>query len=388
MAAVGNHGAGFVIVEDLVRPGDRRPRRLLRGPALVVGVVVVLAGLVLLLPAMFVMGAVVLSLRLNSSVDFGGDPSVWLWVAGSLVAGYVAIRVGTRLVRGRRHAALFLRRFGFTDATEALSTAVARGLGRRWRLVTLDDQKVAPVGVGGRTQWLFRVTPWLLAAGLAVLLLWVVPPWFDAQLERAIEGAASDAFEQADDPISGIFGALFAALIVGVVVGVMMMMVALVPAALAGSLLLFSVGGRRAIRRAERRRAVVVDRRGQIDAVTRSVRRAANRIYAPRLTVVRCANEVWQDVVRRLAGLTDTVLIDVSEVSGGLLWELDELGPALRDHWALVGRHDRLQALLADPSADASRLRQVLDGQRVLAYRVDDLGRFEASLRRRLDMVA
>ncbi|MGH9225306.1 MAG: hypothetical protein ACRD2W_16330 [Acidimicrobiales bacterium] len=376
---------GFVIVDD-VEARDAFPR-VWRVPLVLIGLALVLVGLVAFLPAMFVIGAIVLGFRLNGTVELGDEPATWLWVVGGVLAGYVVLRVGIRLLRGARQSALFLRRFGFTDATEALSTAVARGLGRRWRLVTLDDSKVAPVGVGGRSQWLFRVTPWLLGVGLFVILVWVLPGLFESQLDSAIDDVVSQTVDEADDPISAVFGAFLATLIVGLVVGMILFIVTLAPAALAGSVLLFSVGGRRAIRRAERRRATEVNEAGEVDDVTRRVRRQARRIYAPRLTVVRCADTVWQTVVRRLAELTDAIVIDVSEVSGGLLWELHELGPTRGREWVLVGRRDRLESLLSEDTPHAAQLRTVLDGQSVLAYRVDRFDRFETSLRARLTHV-
>jgi hypothetical protein len=42
---------------------------------------------------------------------------------------------------------LFLRRFGYDDATGAVTFAVNRTIGSTYRLVTLDDAEVAPLGV-------------------------------------------------------------------------------------------------------------------------------------------------------------------------------------------------------------------------------------------------
>jgi len=337
-----------------------------------------------LVPVVFVLGATVLFFRLEGRLDVGEDPMVWVWSAGLAAAGYLAVRVGLRLLRGRRQSALFLRRFGFTDATRVLSGAVARGLGRRWRLITLDDLQVVPVGVRGRGRGLVRVGPWLLVAAVAVLLVWVLPPWFESQFDQAVSGAVDGVAEEAGDPLSAIVGVAVAALVVGMVVGTVLLLVALAPVALAGAFALFGFGARRALRQAEGRRAAHVEEAAQVEPVVQRVERATNRIFSPRLTVVRCAHDVWQAVVRRFAQLTDVTLIDVSEVSTGLLWELTELGPTLAGSWVLVGRRDRLEALLSDPSPDAARLRTLLDGQSVLAYRPEATGRFEDALRRRL----
>ena len=49
------------------------------------------------------------------------------------------------MLRRRRHAVLFLRRFGYDDATRIVTSALAV-LGRSWRVVTLDDSDVQAVG--------------------------------------------------------------------------------------------------------------------------------------------------------------------------------------------------------------------------------------------------
>jgi hypothetical protein len=54
---------------------------------------------------------------------------------------------GLRLVRGARTSVLFLRRFGYTDATRAVTFAVLKTIGRTWRLVTLDDKQTEALGI-------------------------------------------------------------------------------------------------------------------------------------------------------------------------------------------------------------------------------------------------
>lgn len=376
-------GRRFVIVDpaDVARP----PTRWWRLPRVLVGLVVLIAGLVALLPAMFIISSLLLALRLQGSVDVGDDPSIWLWVIGSFLVGYVVVSLGVRLLRGRRRSALFLRRFGFQEATEAVSVALARGLGRRWRLVTLDDLEVAPLGVGGRSRWLFRFGPWVLGAVFVGLVFWFVPLWFESTFEGALESVFDDTVARAEEegrnPIEVLFEVLVVGLVVGVIVGLGLMVALLAPVALAGSALLFTLGGRRGIRRAEERRTVMIARQRDIDEKVRRVRRTTRRIYAPRLTVVRCSNQVWQRVVLAFAGITDTVIVDVSEPSAGLLWELTELGPRFVDRWVLVGDRDSLEALAGERTSAAVRLRELLDGQRVLAYRDGELKRFEAALR-------
>lgn len=365
--------------------------RIWRLPVVLLGLLLLIAGVLGFVPVMFMFGATVLFFRLDGELTLVDDPEAWLWIAGLSVAGYLAIRIGLRLLRGRRQSALFLRRFGFTDATRVLSRAISRGMGRRWRLITLDDQQVVPVGVGGRSKVFVRLGPWLLAAVLVLLVVWVLPPWFDAQFDSAVDKALDEASENAEaegaNPVEAFFGAVFAAIIVSMVVGMVLTLVTLAPVALAGALALSGLGAGRALRRAEERSAVRIDTAGQIERAVKRAERATNRIYSSRLIVVRCAHDVWQQVVRRFADLTDVTLIDVSEASPGLLWELGELGPTLSTTWVLVGSVRSLEALLADGSENAVRLRTLLDGQSVLGYRPEDTRGFESALQARLSHV-
>jgi hypothetical protein len=74
-------------------------------------------------------------------------PGLITAVAVAIGSGLVTLRIGLAFVRGRRRTELFLRRFGHVEATEAVTFAASR-VGRSWRLVTLDDDRIAPVGAG------------------------------------------------------------------------------------------------------------------------------------------------------------------------------------------------------------------------------------------------
>ena len=94
---------------------------------------------------------------------------VWLtaWVA---TAACILLRFrgrGLRLVRGARTSVLFLRRFGYTDATRAVTFAVTKTVGRTWRLVTLDDEQTAALGIPAAPKWFFTISYGVLQAVLA-----------------------------------------------------------------------------------------------------------------------------------------------------------------------------------------------------------------------------
>ena len=76
-----------------------------------------------------------------------------LAVIGAAVAGIVLWILGAKLLRGRPRTVLFLRRFGFDQAKDFISHAAAQALGRRWRLVTLDDLATTPVGTRPWKRW-------------------------------------------------------------------------------------------------------------------------------------------------------------------------------------------------------------------------------------------
>ena len=66
------------------------------------------------------------------------------------------VRIGLRLLRRNRTLVLFLRKFGYDDAQSAVTFAVLRTIGASWRVVTLDDAEMAPIGVAEGTRRLFR----------------------------------------------------------------------------------------------------------------------------------------------------------------------------------------------------------------------------------------
>jgi hypothetical protein len=90
-----------------------------------------------------------------------------------------------------------------------------------------------------------------------------------------------------------------------------------------------------------------------------------------------------------LASLSSLPLIDISEPTENVLWELEELTRHFGDKCILIGHYDQVAALTPFPSGDLSvspiqrRLADLLDGREVLAYTTDQRGlkRFARSLR-------
>ena len=381
--------AGVRIVDQpSVRPPAHRVRHVLRW---LLGAVLLLTSVIAAMPAVFVVAATLIFTMTGDPPDLDSlEGSSIAFLAGSAAAAVLLGWIAIRLIRGRRRLALFLRRFGFTPATEALSVAAAGSLGQGWRLVTLDDSEVAPVGVHQGSRWAVRLL-WLLAAAALVAAVWYAADSLSGdRLSTAVSEAIDDANAQSDpsaNPIEAMVAAIVVALVVSVVVVMITVLVVLVPVTIAGTAALFLSVGSRSARRAERAKAVVIDEADEVERATRTIRKRVRRVFAPRMAVARVANPLWQDVVRRLARLSDAVIVDVSEPSTNLLWELHTLG-AERVRWVPVGRAERLAGLGGDGSAEAAELRRLLDGREVLAYTPERLQPFAGALRSSLEAAA
>ena len=92
--------------------------------------------------------------------------------------------------------------------------------------------------------------------------------------------------------------------------------------------------------------------------------------------------------MRELASLAPIRLVDISEPTENVLWEIEELR-RIGGNYIVIGQHERIAALATTSAATAARtpierrLAQLLDGQEVLGYSVDRRGlkRFARALR-------
>jgi uncharacterized membrane protein len=279
----------------------------------------------------------------------GAESSNWVAMAVSGIAAIAAFGAGVRLFRGRRRLVLFLRRFGFTGATRALSEAVADSLGHDWRLITLDDAEVASIGVHRRSRRAVRIG-WLAVLAVVGLGLWM----FVSINSSSTSGG-----------LGGIVAFVLVVLLL-VCVGVVVLVASL-----------FLAVGTRALRRAERSKALAITRPEEVERSARRVKRQATRFFAPRLIVARVTSPLWREVVERLLQVADVVIVDVSELSPNMLWELGVLSEHRRP-WVAVGQVERLRA------ADG-RLALAVGDRDVLTYQEQRLAGFGPALRRSLE---
>jgi hypothetical protein len=301
--------------------------------------------------------------------------------------------MGLKLVRGRRRQALFLRRFGFDDATKALSFAVTTAMGKRWRLVTLDDNEIAPVYASKGKGRLAGVWRWIALTLVVAGLFWL----FGGGLVEHIGGIAREYLADGQgggfkEMMGRIFGAFILVIIAGALVGGMVLIIV----AFFGATVFFSWGSYRSYKKAELEKSTSIQSTDQVEPVLTAILKRSRKIFAPQLVVVRVAHEIWKDVVNRLAAASDVVLIDVSDFGEGLLWEIENLRAQHAHQWILVGQHDallRLSARAAGDEDDGSleqRVAALLEGSKVLAYTGEkprQMKRFARLLRASLDYI-
>lgn len=364
-----------------------RIARLLRAPAVVVGKLLVLLGAVALLLSI---GISVILAATDDPPPTSGD---WLVAAGFGGGGVVAIVIGRRSVRGRRHLVLFLRKFGYHEATAATSYAAERAMGRRWRLVTLDDDSAtAPIGVTPATR---RRSNLLGVLGVVVLIgsisasaYWVLGGGMDEAFDAFVDSTYASFEEQNPDASFGesIGAAIVTAMVAGLAFGLLLIF---------GMIVLLAVWTtcadlwltRLAVRRADRSKSWRIDSVGAAQAIADRIRSRARRVHAPRMFVVRAADPVWQDAVRALADGADAVVVDISRPTENLVWEVRELRRRPAVTWVLVCARDSevVRGSSADPWLD--ELLALIRGEQVLVYSPGDVEdrRFARSLRNQLD---
>lgn len=320
-----------------------------------------------------------------------------LLLAAAAVLMVGGLRYGRRLVLGHRRTVLYLRRFRDDASMAAVTGAARRSLGDAWRIVSLDDAQLAPVALSGTTTALFTAgrtaarVPRVLAlvwqrgmqlafaAGLVSGFLLYRGGGWEALL-APLDLDAMDGFPLVPQPAAPLgwdaptvfYASVTLVFLLGqatiVALVVMLGVLALMP-------LVVAVGSwsdaEKWARAHVRLRADTLE---QVDAAASTLAQTRTRVLAPRLVVVTVAAPIWQETVRRLVNRADACLVDVSEPSENVFWELEHLDGAARP-WHAIGERpdlDRLARGAADGTDPAAtRLAELLGGRRVLAYGTD-----------------
>jgi hypothetical protein len=230
-----------------------------------------------------------------------------LTTAGCYVLALYAALV---LAEPRKRVVLYLRRFRSVSANELMGRAIDAGLGRRFRVVTLDDANFRPIEIP-RTERRVSVfsTP-LMASGGVLLFVALAYYAVITPLQRS-----------APRPIpSRFFGVYLIAFGQSI-------WQSPVWAAISGLILViftFLMVHRWRVRLRSRLRVRVtrdLDRcTYRVEALASWQRRPG--LLAPQATVIRVVDELWQATVARLLDYVDAVIVDVSAVTENVLWEV------------------------------------------------------------------
>jgi hypothetical protein len=236
-----------------------------------------------------------------------------------LIAASVAVSsafMGWRLLRGRRQMLLFLRRFGFEGATKVVTFAIEQSVGRTWRVVTLDDKPVSPVGVTRTLPISFAVIAvifvLIFAAGSIALYNSGVRIDFDPTPELARTDTSNP-------------GAVIAQVVAIYFVMVFIISFLLFPMLFLGALAIFLFSIPFAAWRAERLKKINVSKEGEIDQIVTMVARQSKGLFVPRFIVMSVESLIWQPTVMKLTLHASAVVVDVSIPSENLIWEIERL---------------------------------------------------------------
>jgi hypothetical protein len=332
----------------------------------------------------------------------------------SLVMAFVGLRYGLRVVRGTRQTVLFLRRFGFDGAQQVVTFAVVSTIGGMWRLVTLDDAEMAPVGVDAVAKSVFDLaTP---AGRIASAAMSVVAafPWaiygmcgvIAIEIARApdgrlFEGGVKDRYlaiierlMNAQLPIAYYdfsLPGLFAVLATAFVIGLPLMLVIALSRIPLFPVMWLAKASARALRDAETKKTATVQHPPDISRTAEEISRRSERIFAPRIVVMRVESLLWPATVSALARRAGAVIVDISEPTEHVLWELEEMARVCPGKYILIGEEASIRRWSAGLAAQAAqsfwmRFANHLGGAEVLAYTTDKSGmrRFARALHGRL----
>jgi len=393
-------------------PGHQTSRSLARMVASLVGALLVMLGLlatVVAIPSGFVTLGDVIGTWQHEQVYEPGFPvrEIEAAFAASTIVAFVGLRYGRRLIRGRRGVVLFLRRFGYQGSMQVVTFAVAHTIGSTWRLVTLDDAAIAPVGVDSSTRLAFGIGERLVriatAAGKGVIAtmkwsvgaMWgvvalqalaVAPDWrrllTDGTADRYVKIYASIMERRIpwayfEPSLSGAFAILGTAAALAFV-GLLILMAALVALFPLFGIVVFASSSADALKKAEGEKKQTLLELRRVPSMVASISERSHQTFAARLVVVTVATQIWQETVSAFASMATASIIDISDPTENLLWELTELERRCAGRFILIGEHARIAAWADGISPDehplSARLTELLGDRDVLAYTTDRTG--------------
>jgi hypothetical protein len=372
------------LTETIALNAEAASRRRCRTLRRTLGVVVAI-GVVAVFPMQAYM-AIVFPLMnppllVESEWELGRHP-VYGLLMGSLSAGALIIGVYLLLMSlaGRKSVVLYLRRFRLRGVAQAMSDAIESGVGRHYRILTLDDANFVALEVPPLERWISRYGSLVPILGALVVFFGVMWVFFGM-------------FERYSFSLSGI-GAIAALMWGGFLIFVVPFagstleywVLFLVPA--------FLIHRWRVKKRSRVEIAVAEDLSaclGYCQTLSGKIRAPA--FMAPQATVVKVVDTLWQETVTGIAQTADAIIIDVSAPTVHVLWEIETAIRGFRSKIVYLGQRALMEQWMAGPtcgddSEASARIRTLLEGATVLAYKPVSRAskrRFRKSLRNALD---
>jgi hypothetical protein len=400
-------------------PAGRRLRAAARRGPTILGALLVCCGAAAVLPVAVLTVAVVIYTLVW--LDFRSHPEkVWpdwfeeirgdlvpLWLL-ALATTSVGFLVGLRLLRGNRNLILFLRRFRYDPATSTVTEAVSR-LGDFWRFVTLDDDRIKSRGAGdavedlvetmsgvtrsfraaaptAKKMWRVVMRAALVALGVALCFVLAPGPDWTSRLDRL--PPLIDLGHNADGGAALGARLCAAVLLVGIALAALWYTIRVTGRLLLIPVTLLYGGVARGVRDASDAEQLYITQLSHIPIVAQTVELQSHKVFGARLSVLTVASEVWQQTVAAMADICELPLIDISEPTGNVMWEIEELERRFGDRCVFIGAYTRLQDLIShEPDDVTRRLLTFLEGRQVLAYTAGAQGtrRFVRALSSTLD---
>ena len=289
------------------------------------------------------------------------------------LAGISVLYVLIALMSSRKTPILYLRKFGLSRANRMVTRAIEGGLGRQYRVLTLDDSDFKPLEIPRIERILSRV-----GIPIALLLL----------LVTLVSFMGGEKLGLPEPVVVRLFYWLPFAYGYG---GILLIWPLLTLIAIVFAVLVYRWRIRRSFKLEIRSREQIYGCLIRAQRLARWLMRPS--MMAAQALVVKVIDELWQEAVSTLAEGLHLVVCDVSEPTHNLIWEVERMSalPAVRCLFVGNGPLVRSwvkQPVDADPEAPHLRMKRLLQGQTILVFdptRPFVQRRFNRSLRNCLD---
>jgi hypothetical protein len=343
----------------------------------------ILAGILI---ALSCAGSISLVLIIPAAIPWFRKYTNWLPTAVVTHLGYAVlaglaalacVAVARPLSRLNRREVLYLRRFGDPDTAHAVTDAL-QALGGSWRLIALDDRTLKPVSTKLSSRWTTSLMLLFIAfqeaagrlfglakiTGFPTLALLVF-------LALRAEGTLSQRWHGALRGsgflhVAGRSG--FEITVIALVATIIFFVLRWTTVPVFATILGLGTSDD-----AEQSAREFIRIQDDIFLAQKTLRENAKRAIAARIAVIKVADTLWRESVARLADDAAVVLVDVSEPTKHVVWEVEYL-LAADIPCVFIGAAPRL-AYLTDHSHVSNYgviLRERLDGRTVVSYVTGD----------------